>query len=86
MVGATSPPISAATLLGDRRGKDDIDIHRHVAAMLLGGAERQEHGRAGGDPSLGLRPWQFGEEDCVFHDHLVLKASQRRHWRQGIGR
>ncbi len=74
--------------LADRGRQHDVDVHRHVRAVLLGRAERQERPARRPRPArCELRPAQLGHEDAVGHLNAPshLRTSQRRrstlmHW------
>ena len=53
--------------LGDPGRQHDVDAERQMRSVLLGGAERQDHGRVRRGLRLELRPGQFGHEDAVDH-------------------
>jgi len=67
---------NAANARGDafanRIGQNDIDRERQMRAMLLGGAERQKHGRLGVHPGLEFGPAQLRHEVALRHRRLPI--------------
>ena len=66
MTGATSAlPSVVAILLGQHLDADVVLAQRHVRAVLLGAADRDEdRGRAAGDPVAELGPREILERDA----------------------
>ena len=73
--GGGDQPAIARHALADGGRQDDVDRHRHMRPVLLGGTQGQEHGDSFLHLPLELRPGQLGQEHALRHPHPLIHAS-----------